>query len=261
MHIPKSADWEVHASFFCLDNFWEFREMEVLLDALERDAAPEFWGEGGIVGSRYERPKIQAYFADHADPGEGRPPLVLKRSSQPRYVARVNVGNTVHPHSIHLTSDYRHGENEIESLFGVADVLASRLRLDFATIDLARLGQAESRMVIGATTEHLGAYIHGGPHAIWVRTYIGPRVVQLGGGMERWTSCGGLWRTLSNGTLALELDRTAWRREPEELKAVQVDLLPRLIQSTGVFRIDGDVSSKTVAGPRWQAPPGASWPR
>lgn len=261
MYLPRSADWELHASFFCLNTFWEFPEMEVLLDALESGAAPEYWGEGSVVSSSYDRGALRAYFADHTDPTEGRPPLVVKRSQAPRYIARINVGNTVHPHSIHLTSDYRHGAKELESLFRLADVVASRLRVELATIDLARLGQAESRMVVGATTEHLGAYIHGGPHAIWVRTYFGPRVVDLGGGMDRWTQCGGLWRTLPNGTLVLDLDRTPWERDPAELKAVQAALLARLIRSTGVFRIDGDVSSRTVPGPRWQPPPDSSWPK
>lgn len=187
--------------------------------------------------------------------------MTLKRSTPPRYMALVNVGNAVHPHSVHITSDLRHSEGECEELFELVDAIALQLRVDFATVDLARSGQdPQTRMVSGGTTVHLGAYLDGGPEAIWVRTYFGPRLVELAGGPARWPGVGGSWRELANGTLVLDVIREPLLRLPEELKAAQMALLPGLRHATGIFRVDDEPTSRPTRGPRWQPPPSARWP-
>ena len=264
--LSKEEDWRFYSSTFCLDDLSEFDQCEKLLDALESVAAPEYWGDrdGAIVGP-YDRKAIAEFFkAQQTGEGGTRFRMSLKRSSAPRYMAVVNVGTTVHPHSVRLEGTMRHSEGEVEQLFQVVDTIAESMHVDFASIDINREGQDPStRMLRSGTSENLDWYIDVGPGMIWVRTYFGPRVIALAAEHDVWTSCGGIWRPSKNGVMVLDLHEQPWAAAPKDLKAVHQEVFPKLVERTGVFYFiddDDDNADYPPRPPRWQPPPGAKWP-
>jgi hypothetical protein len=262
MAIPADQDYKFQCSLFSLLNFWEFHEFARVLNVLESVAAPEYFGDSDILHSDYDRTAIEHWFQQTRDPREGRPSFELKRSSVPRYSMSINVGNTVHPHSLHLLSHVRHQAGELEQLFALADALATDLEIDFGSVDLYREGSEQDALVVpGGTAEHLGLYIENGPRDVWVRTYFGTRLVMLAGSEPALKSAGGIWRRLRTGVLALDLAASPWDRSPEELKAAQVAIAPKLRQQSGIFAVrDGNTFGDDIPGPRWQPPLNASWP-
>jgi len=258
--LPKDADWRFTASVFCLNDLSLWPNANLVASAFEAVAAPEYWGEDSQVSDDYSRRAIEQHFAKAA-PGDNRYPLILKRATVPRYTASVNIGNTIHPHSVHIDSSLRHAEGELEKLFGLVDRLAESLEIDFASIDIFREGQARgTRIDSSGHGENLSPYIRVGPQWIWIRTYIGPRLVALAGGARVWHDCGGLWRYLNNGVMVLDLKEKPWLSTPEELKAEHDQLMPRVLARTGIFHYE-DEDEEEIAGLRWRAPPGAKWPR
>src|SRR5215216_4402402 len=176
--LPPDQDWRLFLSGFFLDDFWEVAQAMHFLEVLECGAPPEFWGPGEVIIGKYNRADIQRYLLDNQAPSDGRPPLQLKRTTAPRYRAVLNVGNAVHPHSFHLTSDLRHTETELPLLFALGDTLASTQNIEFGTIDINRAEQGpETRMLRSGTTSNLDVYIELGLYTIWVRNYFGARVV------------------------------------------------------------------------------------
>jgi hypothetical protein len=264
MFLDKAKDWRFYSSTFCLDDLWQWESCSKLLDVFEGVARPEFWGEGDVISGDYDRPAIRRYFEENSDPERGRSAIKLKRSSPPRFIANVNVGNPIHPHSVHLDSEHRHEAGEIEQLFLLADALASRMSIDFATIDINREGQdRKTRMLTSGTTTNLEPYISFGPGMIWVRNYFGPRLVRLGGGAAAFTRSGGFWRTLEDGTISLDVVERPWTASPEALKEAQNVVLRNLIRNTGIFHREPDDENAAYPpepGPKWEAPPGARWP-
>jgi hypothetical protein len=175
----------------------------------------------------------------------------------------VNVGNAVHPHSIHMVSNLRHQPGELEQLFGIADTLAATLDIDFGSVDIYRIGaKPDLQIVSSGSAEHLGLYIDKGPRDVWVRTFFGPRLVALAGGPEAFAVDGAIVRPFTNGALAVDLHATPWLADPAELKAAQQQVLPQLRASTGLFYTGKrlDLSYPGTPGANWQSPPGARWP-
>jgi hypothetical protein len=261
--LPPERDYSFHFTLFSLGSFWEFKSLSTVLDLLDgASAPPERLGENDIFHSPYTRAALKRWFRETRDPKEGRPPLSLKRLASPAYMATVNVGNAVHPHSIHLESGFRHREGDLEALFALADALAAGPDTDFASIDLGRDGAPPTlAMLREASTEHLGAYIENGPGTVWTRTYFGPRLLAAAGGKARFTGAGGRWRALPGGVLALDLAPRPWLLSPKELKAAQRAVSSRLKKSTGIFAVpNGNKFGDDVPGPRWSPPPGALWP-
>jgi hypothetical protein len=68
-----------------------------------------------------------------------------------------------------------------------------------------------------------------------------------------------VWRYLKNGVMALDLKEGPWACTPEDLKTEHDRLMPEILKRTGVFHHE-DENEEEIAGPRWQAPPGAKWP-
>jgi hypothetical protein len=262
MAIPKEEDYYFQCSLFSLLNFWEFHQLVRLLGVLERVAPPEYFGDSDVVHSDYDCAAIEGWFQQTSSPKEGRPSLELKRSTHPRYSMSVNVGNAVHPHSIHMVSNLRHQPGELEQLFGIADTLAATLDIDFGNVDIYRIGaKPDLQIVSSGSAEHLGLYIDNGPRDVWVRTFFGPRLVALAGGAALATVQGGHWRQLAMGVLAADLTATPWRSTPEELKAAHVEFAPRLQAASGIFATrNGNRFGDDVPGPLWQPPPDARWP-
>jgi hypothetical protein len=262
MRLKKSDEYEFHCALYSLRSFWQYAEFASVLTVLEGVAVPEYFGEDDIVHSDYDRSEIARWFKQTDDPSEGRPPFVLKRAAVPRYSMSVNVGNAVHPHSIHLSSTLRHEAGELEKLFELADALADDADLDFGSVNLYREGSAaESDLGEGGEFEDLGDYIANGPKLVWVRTFFGLRLITLAGSAAAFTGAGGSWRRLTSGVLALDLDARPWERTPEELRAAQLTIAPNLRARTGIFAVpDGNAFGDDVPGPRWQPPAGALWP-
>jgi hypothetical protein len=261
MFLPQDQDWRFYSRSFLLDDLWQWPAAEKALHALESVAAPEYWGEGTILSDDYRIADIERHFRDNADPDVGRAGITIKRSKPPRYTAWLNVTNYSYPHLIKITSNLRHSEGELEQLFHLVDALSGSVEVDFGTIDLNREGQDPStRMLPEGTGMNLEPYIDSGPEMIWVRNYIGPRVVALAKDYESWQRSGGLWRHLPNGELVLDLDQKPWDAKPETLKAAQQSILPKLIAGTGVFHPYDDSDDPVYPappGPRWKPPPGA----
>lgn len=261
MPIPKEREWKLHSALYSLQWLSSMEQVSPVLDALGEVAPPQWWGEGGIFSDAYSRESIGEWFRRTVD-REGRTErttLMLKRSSAPRYIATVNVGNWVHPHSVHLTSEMRHEDGDFASLFAVTDLLASRLELEFGSIDLRREAQdPETMLCRTGDAEHLGVYIDQGPSRLWARTYFGRRLLQLGGGAKAFMASRGRWRTLEGGALALDLVAEPWNAEPAVLKAAQQELMPALSKATGLFAGDGPYP---CPGPKWAPPPNARWPQ
>jgi len=262
MRLPKDQDYAVHCVVFSLRNFWDFQQLSRLLSSIEAVAEPEYFGEGDIVHSDYDRGEIQRWFRENQDPVEGRPSLELRRGTAPRYSISVNVGNGVHPHSVHLTSNLRHEVGELAKLFELADAIADDAEVDFGSINLYRQGSPKDvQLVEGGTFENLGSYIHNGPSDVWARTYFGLRLVALAGNESAFTGTLGKWRRLKRGVLVLDLDPAPWDRSPDELKAAQLAIAPALKARTGIFAVpDGNDFGDDVPGPRWEPPAGWLWP-
>jgi hypothetical protein len=262
MRLLKGQDYAVHCTVFSLRNFWDFQQLSRLLSSIEAVAAPEYFGEADIVHSDYDRSEIQRWFRQSQDPVEGRPSLELRRGTTPRYSISVNVGNGVHPHSVHLTSNLRHEVGELAKLFELADAIADDAEVDFGSVNLYREGAAKAaRLVEGGTFENLGPYIHNGPSDVWARTYFGLRLVALAGNESAFMGSPGKWRRLKSGVLVLDLDPAPWDRTPDELKAAQLAVAPTLKVRTGIFAVpDGNEFGDDVPGPRWQPPAGWLWP-
>jgi hypothetical protein len=263
MLLPPDQDWCLFLSGFFLDDFWEVAQAIHFLEVLEQGAAPEFWGPGEVIIGKYNRADIHRYLLDNQDPSDGRPPLQLKRTTAPRYRAVLNVGNAVHPHSFHLTSDLRHTEAELPLLFALGDALASTQNIEFATIDINRAEQApETRMLRSGTTSNLDIYLELGFYTIWVRNYFGARVVALAGGSNAFQVKGAIMRPLQNLAVAVDLHATPWLATPEELKAAQLQALPGLRERTGLFytTTSPEKMYPGIPGRNWKPPPGARWP-
>jgi hypothetical protein len=262
MRLPKDQDYAFRCTVFSLRNFWDFHQASVLLSAIEGVAAPEYYGEADIVHSDYDRREIQRWFRENQDPLEGRPSLELRRGTAPRYSISINVGNGVHPHSVHLTSNLRHEVGELAKLFELADAIADDADVDFGSVNLYREGTPKATVLVdGGTAENLGGYIHNGPGDVWARTYFGLRLVTLAGSEAAFTGSPGNWRRLKSGVLVLDLDPAPWDRTPDELKAAQLNVAPPLKARTGIFAVpDGNDFGDDVPGPRWQPPAGWLWP-
>jgi hypothetical protein len=257
--LPKDEDWRFVASLFCLRDLSLWPNANEVVRVLESVAAPEYWGEDSSVNDDYTRRAIEQHFAK-GPPGADRFPLILKRATSPRYTSSVNIGTSIHPQSVHVESSLRHRKGEIEQLFDLVDTLANHLDIDFGSIDIFREGQDfATRVDRSGHGENLKPYIRVGPQWIWIRTYIGPRLVALGGGAATWQACGGMWRYFKNGTMALDLKEKPWACKPEDLKAEHSRLMPEMLRRTGVFHYE-DEDEEEIPGPRWQPPPGAKWP-
>jgi hypothetical protein len=256
-YLPPERDWRFYFTGYFLNDFWNVEQASLVLAGLEPIAAPEYWGFDDVIYGAYERSAVERQLREMQDPKEGRPPMYLKRSSAPKYRADVNVGNGIHPHSLHIRSDLRHEEGGLPKLFSAADTLTSFLDVDFATIDINRQGQPpETRMRRSGTTENLNRYIKWGLSNIWVRTYFGRRLVELAGGVTAFKVKGAIVRPQSNGSVALDLHATPWLADAAELKATQEQVLPQLLKKTGLFYPD----TTAVPAPKWQRPPGWQWP-
>jgi hypothetical protein len=260
--LPPEQDWRLFLSAFFLNDFWDVAQALHFLEILEQQSAPEFWGPGEVIIGKYNRADIQRYLLDNQTPSDGRPPLQLKRTTAPRYRAVLNVGNAVHPHSFHLTSDLRHEEGELPDLFTLGDALASSLDLEFATIDVNRAEQdPATRMLRSGTSSNLDIYLELGFYTIFARSYFGDRVVRLAGGSHAFHVEGAIVRFLKNHAVALDLHPTPWLAKPEELKATQLQVLPMLRDRTGLFYATvGEKLYPGTPGRNWKPPPGARWP-
>lgn len=255
--LPPEQDWRFYFTGFFLEDFWKVDQVARLLACLEPICAPEFWGVEDLLHGPYQRATVERHLHDNADPKVGRAPLYLKRSSAPKYRANLNVGCGIHPHSLHLRSDLRHGDGDLHKLFSAADTLTSFLDVDFATIDLNRQGQPpETRMLRSGFGENLDRYIKWGLSNLWVRNYFGKRLVDLAGGVNAFKVKGAIVRPQSNGSVAVDFHDKPWEADAAELKAQQQKILPQLLAKTKLFYPD----TRTVPAPKWQRPPGWQWP-
>jgi hypothetical protein len=262
--LPPEQDYRFFFSAFFHEDFWELAQALRFLAVLESTAAkPEFWGPGGVLAGKYMRLDLERYLLENHDPRESRPPLRLKRSTAPRYQADLNVGNGVHPHSFHLTSDLRHQDGELKALFDMADVLASAFLIEFGTVDINREAQPpETRLLRSGTTANLDVFVELGFHDIWARNYFGPRTVELAGGLPAFQVEGAIVRMLVNGAVALDLHPEAWTADPADLKKQQQLILPQLKARTGLFyATEGEKLYPGVPGRNWKSPPDARIPR
>ncbi|WP_152622183.1 hypothetical protein [Archangium violaceum] len=229
---------------------WEWKG--ALIDAFERNPtfAPTHWGQSARVREPYQRDALER-FCDEEGKQEDPSLPTLRRTQRPLYTANWSLGDG--PGWLEVEAQMMLGPEEAAPYFDFANQLASVLPLEFGLVDIAFEGAPRALAMNPSGQQHVDAYVECGPTTLFTRTYFGPRLIKLMGGLPILEGSGGVVQRLANGVVALDLVANPWQVvEAKELKQHQQQVLGKLLP-TDIFMRPDELFSEP--GPRWVPPP------
>ncbi|ATB41981.1 hypothetical protein CYFUS_007457 [Cystobacter fuscus] len=227
---------------------WEWKD--VLLDKFERHPtfAPTHWGQSARVREPYRREELERFCGEEGEREDPSLPT-LRRTQRPLYVASWSLGDG--PGWLEVEARMMLEPEESASYFDFANHLASALPLEFGLVDIAFQGVPRALAMNPSGRQHVDVYVECGPTTLFARTYFGPRLIKLMGGLPALEGSGGVVHRLGNGVVALDLVATPWQAEAKALKQHQKQVLEKLLP-TGIFMRREQLFSEP--GPRWVPP-------
>jgi hypothetical protein len=238
----------VRAQLILLGDVQDSALSEKLLVLLEQDPvlSPTHWGAGAGLRDPYERAAVLEAVRGAA-PGELVPHVRRMRPIQ--YEAWWYSTHGVLS-SVQLESRLPMVPEAPRALCEAMSRLASVLPVDYGHVDLRFKPQERSTsMKPGSSYDHLGFYGRCGPEALFPRTFLGPRLLNMVGGVEALRVLGTALQPLDNGVWQLDLLPEPWSSGPVSLKQAQLPAQAEL-------RLAG-LLTQSVDG--WKSAPGSRW--
>jgi hypothetical protein len=238
----------VRAQLILLADVQESALVEKLLTLLEQDPVlpPTHWGAGMGLRDPYERAAVLEAVRS-AEPGELVPHV--RRLRPVRYEAWWYSEQAVLS-SFQLESRLPIVPEAPRALCEAMSRLASVLPVDYGHVDLRFEPQERSTyMDPSGSFDHLGFYGRLGPETLYPRTFFGPRLLNMVGGVDALRVLGPALQPLDNGVWQLDLVPEPWSSEPVSLKQAQLPAQAEL-------RLAG-LLTQSVDG--WKSAPGARW--
>lgn len=247
--MSGAAITAIHAQLFFPRSERRSADLGAILEVLETDErlAPRRWGPAPGVHDPYDRGEILEW-ANARPTGELR--LCVHRHAPLPVVVTVYDGSS----SLAVASLEIRGPVDgvtAAMLFDTFDRLALCRPLEFGCVDVRFADQDPATHTLPGGGVHVGAYVSWGPPTVFPRTYFGPRLLGLLG--HALDGAGGVVLPRGDDVRALDLVADPWTVSPADLSRARVRI-DRALRLVGILARPAG-TQRTIAGPRWVAPP------